>query len=337
MKVKNISWINYIRLICMFFVYFYHAENRAHFRFLDRNFDVFFEPFFVNTFFVVSGYLLYKKQEQIYQRVQSVRDWFNEYGVSYLKNIVFTLMIPSVLFTSILFFPKIFLRRQEFNICIFLEQTIGGGSLWFVAALAVAQFLIFVLLFFRKLSLLLWGLFGVACLLIAVLLHRAGYENAPWYYQSGMCAVFLIWFGALIFKIEKNYFFWFKPLWIIMFVVYTVLVYNLHSLAIVGNVVLNVQGIVLCFMSSLILIAFCGWLKPNKYVDKIGRSTIGLYFLSGAIPEIVFVIVKRFTELNNYIFFFMVIVSFLVSVVLNEIILKYAGFLLDLRKIWKKG
>ena len=79
-KNKNISWINYVRVICLFFVYFYHAENRANFDFLGRNFDVFYKPFFVNAFFIVSGYVLFKKQEQIYQRVKTIHIWFNEFG-----------------------------------------------------------------------------------------------------------------------------------------------------------------------------------------------------------------------------------------------------------------
>lgn len=319
-----------------FFVYIYHAENRAHFDFLNRNFDIFFEPFFVNAFFIVSGYLLYRKQKLIYEHVQNTSDWFNEYGIGYLQNILFTLVIPSIVFTSILFFPKIILRHQVFDRSLFLEHTIGGGSLWFVAALAVAQLLFFIPLLFRKLSLVLWGVYGLACLLIAVLLHKAGYENFPWRYQSGLCAVFFMWFGSFIFLIEKKLFFDKKIFWMGLLVVYSVLVYKLHSLAIVGNVVLNYQGILLSLMSSLILIAFCSWLKPNKFIEKIGRSTIGLYFLSGAVPEIVFMIAKKIIEMNDWIFVFFVFISFFASVVLNELILKYASFLLDLRKIWKK-
>ena len=336
MELKNISWINYIRTICMFFVYFYHAENRAHFDFLDRDFDVFYNPFFVNAFFVVSGYLLYRKQEQIYQHVKSTRQWFNEFGKNYLLNIVFTLIIPSILFSLILYFPKLWLRHRELDVSTLLEHTIGGGSLWFVAALAVAQFLIFILLYFRKISLTIWGGYGILCLVIAILLHRAGYENAPWCYQSGLCAVFLIWLGAFVYKAEKFLFFDVKPLWVVLFVIYSFLIYNTHSLARVENVSLNLYGILLCLMSSLVLIAFCSWLKPNKFVDKIGRSTIGLYFLSGAVPEILSMVLKRFVDLNNWFFIFMVFASFLVAIVLNEFIRKHAGFLFDLRKIWKR-
>ena len=154
---KNISWINYVRVMCMFLVYFYHTETRSQFYFLDHSFDIFYKPFFVNAFFVVSGYLLYRKQEQIYQSLKSTRIWFNEYGKNFLSNILFTLIIPSITFAFFLFFPKIWLRHQELDVSSLLEHTIGGGSLWFVAALAVAQFLIFIPLYFRKISLTIWG------------------------------------------------------------------------------------------------------------------------------------------------------------------------------------
>lgn len=334
MEKKTISWINYVRVICMFLVYFHHTENRIHFDFLDRSFDVYYKPFFVNAFFVVSGYLLYKKQEQIYQSVKSTRLWFNEFGKKYLSNILFTLVVPSIIFSLILFFPKILLRHQEFDASTLLEHTIGGGSLWFVSALAVAQLLIFVPLFFRKISLTIWGGVGVICLVTAILLHKAGYENFPWYYQSGLCAVFFIWFGSLIYKIEHFLFFHLKVLWIMLFVCYSVVIYFVHPVVNIGYVKLNLQGFLLCLMSSLILIAFCSWLKPNKFVDKIGTSTIGLYFLSGGVPEIVAMTANRFVVLNDFLFVIVVIISFFAAIILNELIRKYAYFLFDLRKIW---
>ena len=336
MEKKEISWINYARIICMFLVYFFHTESRAQFDFLNRSFDVFYKPFFINAFFIISGYLLFRKQEQIYQRIKTTRIWFNEYGKDYLLNIFFTLIVSSVVFSTILFFPKILFRHQELNISSLLEDTIGGGSLWFVAALAVAQLLIFIPLLFRKISLVVWGGYGVICFMIAIFLHNAGYENSPWFYQSGLSSVFFIWFGSLIYKIEKYLFFYKKNLWVFFSICYLILVYNVHSIAAVKLVRFNLQGILLCLMSSLILISFCSWLKPNKFVERIGRSTIGLYFLSGAVPEIVSMIVKRFVMFNDFIFMFVVVISFVLSIVLNEFLRNYVGFLFDLRKIWNK-
>lgn len=327
---KNISWINWVRAICMFLVYFFHTENRAKFDFLNRDVDLFIKAFFVNAFFVVSGYLLYRKQEQIYQRVKDVHVWLKEFGLKYLSNILFILVIPSIIFSLFLFVPKLWFRHQNFDSLRMLGNTIGGSSLWFVAALAVAQLLIFILLYFRKLSLLLWGGYGVGCMLIAVLLHKSGFENFPWCYQSGMCAVFLLWFGSLLYKNEKIFSLP-KTFFIILFVGYLLLVLFTKPLTDLGHVNINLQGILLCLISTVILIRFCMWLKPNKFVEKIGRSTIGLYFLSGAVPETIAMIVKRFVEFNNMVFLFVVVISFIVSVVLNEFLRKYIGFIFDLR------
>lgn len=330
---KNISWINYVRFLCLFLVYFYHTENRVDFGFLGRGFDVFFKPFFVNAFFIVSGYLLYRKQEQIYQRVKNIRTYFRQYGIDYLQNILFTLIIPSIIFSLVLFFPKTLLRHQEIDWSLLIKQTIGGGSLWFVAALAVAQLLIFGLLFFRKFSLLLWGGYGISCFFIAALLHRSGYANVPWYYQSGMCAVFFIWVGALVYKFEPFLFFHLKSLWVLLFICYVLLIYNCHSVINLGSVKFNLEGILFSLLSSMILISFCSWLKPNKFVEKVGRQTIGLYFLSGAVPEFVSILVKRFIEFGNVVFLVVVVISFALSIVLNNFLLKHAKFVFDLRKI----
>ena len=334
---KDISWINYARVICMFLVYFHHTENRAHFAFLGRGFDVFFSPFFVNAFFIVSGYLLYRKQEQIYQRVKCIRTWFKQYGIDYLLNILFTLIIPSIVFAAVLFFPKMLLRHQKIDYSLLVEQTIGGGSLWFVAALAVAQFLIFILLFFRRFSLLLWGGYGIGLLFISSLLHKSGYANAPWYYQSGMSAVFFLCLGAFVYKFESFLKFNLKSLWILLFFCYVILIFNCHSVINLGYVKFNLEGILFSLLSSLILISFCSWLKPNKFVEKVGRSTIGLYFLSGAVPEVVSVFVKRFFEFGNITFLFVVVISFVLSIVLNGFLLKHAKFVFDLRKIRQKN
>ena len=329
---KNISWINYVRTICIFLVFFVHTENRAHFEFLGRGLDVFFRPFYVNAFFTVSGYLLYRKQKLIFQQVKSTREWLREYGVKYLQNIFFKLIIPSVFFSLILFFPKMMIRHQSIDWFVFFKQTIGGETMWFVSALVVAQLLIFVLIFFRKFSLMLWGGYGMICFVLAIALHNSGYENFPWYYQSGMSAVFFMWFGSFLYKVENFSIFKMKFLWICVLFFYLLIAYNVPFLMDLSYLRTDVIGILLCLISSLVLIFFCKRIKPNRFVEKIGRSTIGLYFLSGAVPEVVSILAKQFLEFNNIVFLIVVMVSFALSVFLNEIMLKYVGFVFDLRK-----
>ena len=332
---ENISWINYVRVICMFFVFFLHTEYRADFYFAGGTFDVFFTPFYVNAFFIVSGYLLFRKQERICLSLESTKVWFSKYGVIFLLNILFKLIIPSILFAMFFFFPKIIIRHQMIEYSALLQQTIGGGAMWFISALVVAQFLIFILLYFQKFSLVLWCGYGICLLLLAFFLHVCGYNNFPWYYQSGMSAVFYLSFGAFFTKIEKCRLFQKKYFMAFLLVCYLLFVYNINPLINLTHMNINIQGVLLSLMSSLILISFCKIIRPNKFIETIGKQTIGIYFLSGAVPEIVSKLVKSFLRFDNCIFFFVVCFSFVLSVVLNKLLLKYAGFMFDLRKLFK--
>ena len=57
---KNIIWINTAKALCMLFVFLYHAEWYLDFRLLKV--DGFYHPFYINCFFFLSGYLLFRKQ-----------------------------------------------------------------------------------------------------------------------------------------------------------------------------------------------------------------------------------------------------------------------------------
>lgn len=59
-KKTELPWVNYIKAICLFFIYFHHCEFYTGWH--NNMLDAFYAPFFVNSFFVISGYLLFKKQ-----------------------------------------------------------------------------------------------------------------------------------------------------------------------------------------------------------------------------------------------------------------------------------
>lgn len=59
-KSKNIFWINATKAICIIAVYFVHCQIYCGCWLKDVN--VFIHPVYVNAFFFVSGYLLFRKQ-----------------------------------------------------------------------------------------------------------------------------------------------------------------------------------------------------------------------------------------------------------------------------------
>lgn len=155
--MKEISWINTSKFICMIIIYFYHTEVYCNSYY--PVIDILYQPFFVTSFFVINGYLLLCKQlsEPIvsYDRKNFVKK--SGTGRKILKNTLFKIIIPSILFAGIFYFPKLLLRGLHFNIYNFLKETLLRGCFWFTSALAVAQVLLCATLMIRitKLSILL--------------------------------------------------------------------------------------------------------------------------------------------------------------------------------------
>ena len=56
---QHFYWIDNVKAICMIGVYLLHSE--AYYGYGSVQYGVFFRPFYVNAFFLVSGYLLFRK------------------------------------------------------------------------------------------------------------------------------------------------------------------------------------------------------------------------------------------------------------------------------------
>jgi uncharacterized membrane protein YcfT len=57
---KTIPWINNAKAVCMLIVFLFHSEWYLDYRL--HCIDSFYDPFFINCFFFLSGYLLFRKQ-----------------------------------------------------------------------------------------------------------------------------------------------------------------------------------------------------------------------------------------------------------------------------------
>ena len=86
--MKNIIWIDWARCICMLFVYWLHVGM---FSSAPIEFPISYGPFFVNAFFFISGYLLYKKLKN--DNSKSTR-------ANTAKGVLFKICIPSIIFSS---------------------------------------------------------------------------------------------------------------------------------------------------------------------------------------------------------------------------------------------
>lgn len=59
-KSKNINWINAVKAISIIAVFLVHCQS--YYGYEMKTFDDFIHPFYVNAFFFISGFLLFRKQ-----------------------------------------------------------------------------------------------------------------------------------------------------------------------------------------------------------------------------------------------------------------------------------
>ena len=189
-----------------FYVYSWYTfctQNPGLFFFVGT-LDNFYKPFFVNAFFVLSGYLIFKKQLKPQVNALSSKIWYKQIGVCYLENMFFRIVIPTVLFGTILYVPKVLMRGGIFDWSAFIYQSIGGCAFWFTSALAVAELLLFCIFLFRIVNPYIVFSFSVAITLIGYWMSLSGVEKFPWYYQTGMCSMIFLSIGGIYYDIENK-------------------------------------------------------------------------------------------------------------------------------------
>ena len=337
----NIQWINWAKFICIILVYLYHSETRS--RYFIDGLDKFYKPFFVNLFFILSGYLLYFSQTKKELINLTSKEWFAQSGRKMLSNILYKICIPTILFSAIMYAPKMLIRLKGVSLSNFIEQVVFGHTMWFTWALAVGELLLFLLLFWRRVSLRFVISFGCLCALLALTLSQFfNLPNFPWFYQAGFFSVFYFSIGALYLSLEKKEI---KHLWLkeIVYAIGVVLVlliifnYGSGHSAINSLPKYDCMGFLLSVVMSLLVVHYCKKFPDIKFVNEIGRNTLGLYLMSGALPELTSLFFHKYFAYNDMLILVIAIVSFGVGLILNTFILKYMPFLYDFRKIKAKA
>ncbi len=292
--------------------------------------------FYVNAFFFVSGYLFFRKQLSQDRPAQ---------GLSYrrtLANIVFRLVIPTLLFSTLIYIPKKIFHQEEISILQYLLDVWGGTSYWFTSALAVAQITLLTLLrlcgkrtmgFYAAVSVVLTG-FGWAC----TLFHPGHF---PWFYQTGLGITCLMTAGGLYQQYETKVNRFVKPYMAVAaflaYLVGMVCTWENHNLHTFLPDYINLQGSIVLACSLIWLIPLARIMPANKWCAYIGRNSIVFYFLSGVTPAMYASIAHMLFPGTSYgITFIVMPASLLTSAAACLIINRWMPFLLDIRLLFKK-
>lgn len=230
-------------------------------------------------------------------------------GISTLNNILFKIAIPSVVFSTLIYFPKRVLRGEGIDTVSLLHDTLLGGSLWFTCALTVAELVAFVVLLSRAKSILWYILVGVISVALANVINNTGFQiwesdKIPWQYKSGLIAFFFLACGGLYWKyeyvLEKIFFAEFRGkraiVTILMIIVWGgltgVLIYMRNQVTLrqinqqltTGHI--NIISILWALFSIMAVINVCKLMKGNRLTSWVGRNSIAFYFFCGAIPNV---------------------------------------------------
>lgn len=340
MEKKNIAWINYLKAISIISVYTVHCSL-----YYGQGIGVcghLLHPFYVNTFFFVSGYLLLRKQLSEPLIKQSAGEYLCNGGNDLLSNILFRIAIPSVLFSFIEFLPAIAIRGEKFSMAEMLYKTIGGGTYWFTSALVVAQLLFFLLLLTRKRNVWFYSAIGIGIGLMATYLIThdlwIGGRNY-WAYKQGLISTMFLAMGGLYWRYERQInkvLRWYVIMPLLAVYIYIVGWHYGSVGCVISTFRLNGLGLLMSTIIVFLLPRMLRDLKPIEAITYIGKHSICFYFMSGALPIVLGILVRHFMDVNAFGYILVLVFSLAIAYLATYVINRWLPWLLDLRLLKKK-
>lgn len=337
---KSVPWINTIKAICIIAVFFVHCQLYYGYKLGILN--PFIHTFYVNAFFFVSGYLLFWKQLSAPRILEDAEQYIVGSGKVLLFNVLFRIIIPSVLFSIIEFVPSCLIQDRGINVGFALYKTIGGGTYWFTSALVVAELFLFVMLCTRSKNIWFYVTLCFALGIAGLTIVRMGILNYGfWAWRQGLIALVFLALGGLYWRYEKQLDkmmrWWFIIPLMTVFLAIVVLLKDYND-PLISTLSIQPLGFVTSTMACLLLVWLCKKLPEMKPLTFIGQYSLGFYLMSGALP-ITFSMIAHKMMARSHLWTLIVIwlaclaVAYFTVMVINC----WLPWLWDLRKISKQN
>lgn len=286
-------------------------------------------PFYVNGFFVISGYLFFRKWLAPSRLIPGRKEY---------ANLLFRLVIPTIIFSSVLYIPKHMFHSRDLYVGQFLYDVFGGVSYWFTSAMAVAQcvLLVAVAIGLKKMR----GFVVLSLIMTLLLPVCKEYSTTPfpWYWKSGLIGVMLMTFGGIVFECRGFIKRYVDTLLALSCLGYSVVVYSIitrggiYFMAMSAN--FNISGVVatLTGVSFISLLSY-RVIPSLKFLQFIGKNSVVFYFLSGVIPASLSIIPISTDMGGGLTVLAFSTVAVLIGVFCTWGITHYLPFLTDLRTL----
>ena len=283
---KNINWINAVKAISVVAVFFVHCQ--IYYLRDELPINCWIYPWYVNAFFFVSGYLLFWKQ-LTEPKIREARRFYilKGSGRQLMYNVFFRIVIPSIIFSIIEFFPSCLIQGRGINFSFALYKTLGGGTYWFTSALVVAELVLLLLFCSRKRSI--W-FYVVACSILGItslfIVKYGLLDNNIWMWKHGLISLVFLAMGGLYWRyegiVDKLLHWWFVfPL---LGALTLIIVYCDNTNPLVSTLEIQPLGFLTSVISCILLVWLCKKMPDSGLLTFIGQNSLGFYFLSGALP-----------------------------------------------------
>ena len=327
---NRLNWIDTLKAICMIGVYIAHTEG---FTTGNTMLSKAVLPFYVNAFFFISGYLLYKK----YLKKEIIENFSLTTYKKGVLNSVFKIAIPTIIFSILIYLPKIFFHGNSFNLSTFAVEILGGTSFWFTSALLVAQLMLLTLFLSKKN---IWFYISITTFVFLLVQSLCDYttkpaiEYFPWFWRTGLNYSLIMSLGGLYMTYEDKL----KGLVLCIATAISItgyyLLYTGYDVACLGlSGRCNLIGFLTSIATTLVLIEITKRIKANKTMNFIGKNSILFYFFSGATPATFASLSTKFNINGEISLIMTLILSLTSSYAITYIIVKCFPFLTDIRLI----
>ncbi|MCR4582293.1 MAG: acyltransferase [Prevotella sp.] len=271
----RIVWADQLRGICMLLILWLHTD--MYYTGVDTIPYGLYVCNALTIFFFISGYFCYR-QEPFSLRHK-------------LTSIVRGLLVPYLLFTSVLAIPKAMVRHLPLHDVI--VSILTGSASWFVAALMVAEVLFACCLYLRRD----WAvhLLALVALMLSWLLSNdfIGIGADGWIIHAALLGLVFLYLGYQYHRHESRLASLQRPLPVFVLLLSGILlkayILTTGTQMVVGPVVISNYPVFLLDSVTFILLALSltKLLPPLSWLQWIGRHSLYYYFFCGAVPTFV--------------------------------------------------
>lgn len=307
MAKERKHWVDALRGVCMLAILLYHTEMYYVGKELI-DYDLYVTDA-LYLFFFLSGYLIYKENG-------------NFCFSKKIKGIFRTLLIPYLIFTSIMALPKAFAHGNAVDIYSVAWDVFSGSASWFVATLIIAELLFIGSLYVVRGNIVFMFLICAISCIGSFFYPRQANEFCFWQIDNALLAMGILYLGFVFHRFEKRvdtyekYILCIAPILLILIKTYVYingLTMSIGFLDISNNIVFAANILVGCAFFEYLF----KFMRKSIYpMEWIGSHSLVYYFLCGGVP---LVIGKLFNKIGltyngNYL---LVVMAFIIVVIVS--------------------